>query len=336
VRKSESSWTVCLPSKGEFRSRSAREISRGGSRRRGYLFGERQGRRLYVLPGSSTAIRRARVEGERLVALEATFHCAISRPNENSRNASLASWAFLRQGEELEAEDAVALVEKLERLDIAVEGRAHEAFRLHGTLLPRLTLAESDFALSFEIGAGRADPAGVLRAFREGRSLVPLLDSGFAHVPADWLERYGEAIEDLLLAREGAGTAHKASVFDLAPAEELEGAAAAGLRALASSPRTSPSFRARRFPSLSAGNSATIRRGSTGSISSRADSEPPRGRHGPGKTIRRSRSSKPDFVAAPTSVLHNWMEEAARFRPDLSVCLYHGRDRKLDPEAISP
>ena len=39
------------------------------------------------------------------------------------------------------------------------------------------------------------------------------------------------------------------------------------------------------------------------------------------------------LVAAPTSVLRNWMEEARRFRPELSLCLYHGPRRTLDPKA---
>ncbi len=39
------------------------------------------------------------------------------------------------------------------------------------------------------------------------------------------------------------------------------------------------------------------------------------------------------LVVAPTSVLRNWMAEARSFRPDLSLSFYHGRDRRLDPEA---
>jgi SNF2 family DNA or RNA helicase len=32
-------------------------------------------------------------------------------------------------------------------------------------------------------------------------------------------------------------------------------------------------------------------------------------------------------------VLHNWQAEIARFRPGLTVALYHGPRRKLDPAA---
>jgi SNF2 family DNA or RNA helicase len=39
------------------------------------------------------------------------------------------------------------------------------------------------------------------------------------------------------------------------------------------------------------------------------------------------------LVVAPTSVLQNWIDEVAQFRPRLRCCRYHGPDRELDPEA---
>ena len=39
------------------------------------------------------------------------------------------------------------------------------------------------------------------------------------------------------------------------------------------------------------------------------------------------------LVVAPTSVLHNWISETKKFRPSLSICLYHGTGRVLDTEA---
>jgi SNF2 family DNA or RNA helicase len=39
------------------------------------------------------------------------------------------------------------------------------------------------------------------------------------------------------------------------------------------------------------------------------------------------------LVVAPTSVVANWVAEAARFRPALRVCVYHGSARALDPSA---
>ena len=39
------------------------------------------------------------------------------------------------------------------------------------------------------------------------------------------------------------------------------------------------------------------------------------------------------LVVAPTSVLPNWEQEIARFRPGLTRCVYHGQKRTLDPKA---
>jgi SNF2 family DNA or RNA helicase len=244
----------------------------------------------------------------------------------------------LGRGEELAAEDAIALVEKLERIDVVVEGRAHESFRLRGELLPRVDIGDSDFALSFETGGSRADTSTVFGAFREGSSLVPLLDSGFARIPEDWLERYGEAIEDLLLAREEKGQLTKASLFDLARlAEELESPPPPGFEALrvlaedfSELPRApiAETLRDRLRDYQKRGVDWLYFLKSAGLGALLADDM------GLGKTIQalavlEGRS----LVVAPTSVLRNWMEEASRFRPDLSRCLYHGRDRELDPEA---
>ena len=39
------------------------------------------------------------------------------------------------------------------------------------------------------------------------------------------------------------------------------------------------------------------------------------------------------LVVAPTSVLHNWISETKKFRPNLSICLYHGTGRVFDKTA---
>ncbi len=55
---------------------------------------------------------------------------------------------------------------------------------------------------------------------------------------------------------------------------------------------------------------------------------------GLGKTIQTlAIVNSPTLIVAPTSLLHNWKEEAARFRPDLRVNIYHGSSRKWDASA---
>jgi SNF2 family DNA or RNA helicase len=39
------------------------------------------------------------------------------------------------------------------------------------------------------------------------------------------------------------------------------------------------------------------------------------------------------LVVAPTSLLGNWEEEIARFRPSLRTSVYHGSGRELDESA---
>ena len=64
----------------------------------------------------------------------------------------------------------------------AIEGTGYEAFRLHPQLRPRLSIGDADFEIAFESSGKRADPRGVVRAFREGRSLATLSEIGRAHV----------------------------------------------------------------------------------------------------------------------------------------------------------
>ena len=157
-------------------------------------------------------------------------------------------------------------------------------------------------------------------------------------LPADWLERYGDAIEDLLLARESTGALTKASIFDLARlAEELEApppSAFESLRALAQdfsglpeAPIAEPlRTQLRDYQKRGVDWLHFLKSAGLGALL--ADDM------GLGKTIQAlSVLERRSLVVAPTSVLRNWMEEAKRFRPELSLSLYHGRERKLDPEA---
>jgi non-specific serine/threonine protein kinase len=55
---------------------------------------------------------------------------------------------------------------------------------------------------------------------------------------------------------------------------------------------------------------------------------------GTGKTVQALSAiardhTGPTLVVCPTSVIHNWQRESARFTPKLKVCVYHGPDRAL-------
>jgi superfamily II DNA or RNA helicase len=248
----------------------------------------------------------------------------------------------LDREEEVPPEEAIELVAKLHRFGAVLEGSARESFRLHGDLVPSFRVEGSDFDLSFTSGGDssrRADPGAVLRAFRAGRALVPLREGGFARVPSDWLELYSDAIEDLLAAREAAGSLPRSSLPDLARlAEELDSPPPAGFAAMRA---VAADFSELPRADLPDGLRAVLRdyqrRGLDWLLFLKkhdlsallADDM------GLGKTVQALAALERgrNLVAAPTSVLQNWIGEAKRFRPDLSICFYHGPERRLDPSA---
>jgi superfamily II DNA or RNA helicase len=209
---------------------------------------------------------------------------------------------------------------------------------------PKLTARESGFDLSFELphadGAPvrAADAGAVVQAWREGLDVVPLTDGTWAPIPLAWLQAHGHRVADLLAARDDDGEVTRAALPALAQlCEALEAPAPPrlqGLRALAEGFEAIP-------PAAVPGDlTATLRpyqrRGvdwlcflrdaRMGAVL--ADDM------GLGKTLQticalRGRA----LVVAPRSVLHNWADEIRRFRPGLSVAVFHGAGRSLDPRA---
>jgi hypothetical protein len=129
----------------------------------------------------------ARVEDGRLVALDARAMPRRIESAEEALTTRLERELQLAPGatKTLAAPDAIAFRAALERFSGELVGRAHDEFRLAGELAPALDAGAGRFALEFTAsGGGRADAARVLRAWREGESLVPLAGGGFAPVPA--------------------------------------------------------------------------------------------------------------------------------------------------------
>ncbi len=241
--------------------------------------------------------------------------------------------------EHLRDADALAMAERLEGWRGEVRGAGHRQFRPTAPLAPRLAVGDDDFALEFVTeGGGRAAAGAVVRAWQEGRDGVLLDGGGFSPLPADWLERHGHRVADLLAAREAAGRLPRAALPELAALCDAEGlerpAAFARLEALVEG------FEGIAEPSLPEDFTATLRHyqrdgvawlqllGQAGLGALLADDM------GLGKTLQalcalRGRS----LVVAPTSVLPNWEAETARFRADLRICVYHGPRRSLDPDA---
>jgi superfamily II DNA or RNA helicase len=254
--------------------------------------------------------------------------------------------------ERVTGERALDLAARLSGFEDGLEGRAHEAFFRTPMLEVRLDITNDDFTIEFgsRLDAGeRRMPAGgaasVLRAWRDGESLVPLVGGGFAPLPADWLARHGARVADLLAAKAARGALPRAALPDLAALCAETGTRPppgfTRLRALIEDFDGIPE--ASLPPDLTAELRPYQRRGvawlcflrDAGLGALLADDM------GLGKTLQAlcalpassDTVRRRTLVVAPTSVVHNWAAEIARFRPALRVCLYHGVKRALDPAA---
>ena len=304
----------------------------------------RDGDRLSVLP---TLVYgdppRARVDAGRLVHLQGTVPVRDARAEERLAQA-LHRDLGLAPGHRvaLAGEDAVELAERLRSWEGEVAGEAHAQFFLAPALAPRLALDAGHFQLRFESGGGGdargADPGAVLRTWSEGGSLVPLDGGGFAPLPSDWLDRFGHRVSDLLAARSPDGRLPRAALPDLLRlCEALDApppAEAARLVALVEGFQSVPAaelphdLRATLRPYQREGVNWLVFLRDAGLGALLADDM------GLGKTLQalcavRGRT----LVVVPTSVLENWRDEAARFRPALRCAVYHGPRRALDPDA---
>jgi SNF2 family DNA or RNA helicase len=177
-----------------------------------------------------------------------------------------------------------------------------------------------------------------LSAWQRGQSLVPLAEGGFAELPVDWMQRYGQIVADLLAARGGSETLPAFALPDLARlcsalgespppgferlrvlVEDFDGLPEATLPEDLEAELRPYQLRGVRWLQF-------LRDAGLGGLL--ADDM------GLGKTLQalcgvRGRT----LVVAPTSVVYGWQEQIERFRPGLRTSLYHGPRRQLDADA---
>ena len=241
---------------------------------------------------------------------------------------------------------AVETAERIRRFGQAtVNGNGLLACFVAPELKASLDVSGDQFALTFESfgeqegpGVRHATAEAVLRAFRRGEALVPLTEGGFAPLPADFLNRYGHLVADLVAAKAAAGELSAASAPDLARlCEALDKPpppAFERLRSLVTSFDGLPPVQ------LPSDLNATLRpyqlegvrwlqflsNANLGGLL--ADDM------GLGKTLQAlCVLGTPSLVVCPASVLHNWQREIEKFRPSLRVHTYHGPQRSLDMTA---
>lgn len=243
--------------------------------------------------------------------------------------------------------DAIDLAARLRTWPGEIRGSGHESFYLTSPLQPRFYLETAHFDVFFDIlepdasggsSPRRANAAAVLRAWQDGASLVPLEGGGWAPLPVDWLAHFGHHVADLLAARDAAGTLPPSAWPDLGrlcdALEQPRPLQVTDLQALLEDFTGLPEaqlpddLRAtlRSYQRQGVNWLIFLRQAGLGGLL--ADDM------GLGKTLQalcaiRGRT----LVVAPTSVLYNWAEEIARFRPGLRYAVYHGAQRQLDPAA---
>ncbi len=241
---------------------------------------------------------------------------------------------------------AVDLAAQLKVWPGDVRGAGHETFFLAPPLRPRLQLNPAHFHLDFESEAagGRGGKGNrvaadvVLRAWQDNAALVPLSGGGWAPLPVDWLEQYGHHVADLLAARNATDELPPSALPDLArlydALDEPRPPEFAKLETLIDDFAGIPDaeltddLQATLRPYQREGVNWLIFLRQAGLGAMLADDM------GLGKTLQalcavRGRT----LVVSPTSVLHNWAEEIRRFRPALRCAIYHGPQRRIDPQA---
>ena len=177
--------------------------------------------------------------------------------------------------------------------------------------------------------------ANVVRAWRSGTYAVTNLAGEVAWLPQDWLDKFGATLEQVTAARNPDGelprwarpaAAALCDALDAPPPPEL-----AGLRALVGDFTDIPAAPLpdalqailRDYQRRGVDWLCLLRDAGIGALL--ADDM------GLGKTLQTLCAiAGRTLVIAPTSTLHNWKNELARFRPDLSVHLFHGPKRTLE------
>jgi len=281
----------------------------------------------------------ARVDAGKLVALGGPIPLR-DEAAERELERRLALQLELAPGHrtQLGANEAIRLRERLERTDIEVVGAAHRQFFQAGTLAPEIQADGERFGIRFRAGNREASANAVLAAWKSGEALVPLLSGGFAQLPADWLAKLGPLVADLLAARRPDGSLPASALPDLArlcdaleqPRPPAFGRLAALLGNFSALPEAplAPALASRLRAYQGVGVRWLHFMGRAGLGALLADDM------GLGKTLQAlAVFGERTLVVAPTSLLANWRDELARFRPELEAHTYHGADRELEDAA---
>jgi hypothetical protein len=281
----------------------------------------------------------AEVRGDRLEARERDRIPVRDRVEESRLSRDLQTRLFLRLNEAkvFTGEAALQFSRQLKGWETRGDGRA--LFTPATGLTPRLVEDGAGVSLVFETSDGRRTSSeAISSAWRGSGAFVPLDGGGWGELPRAWLDAHRVAAMRLLTAQgEGSECAAQrfADVGEICSSLNLPFPAyferlRTALGDISSLPEiTLPGDLVadlRPYQRVGVNWLTFLRNSSFGALL--ADDM------GLGKTLQamcvmRGRT----LVVAPTSVLYAWEEQLGRFRPNLTVCRYHGASRKLDPLA---
>lgn len=225
-----------------------------------------------------------------------------------------------------------------------IVGEALKGFEKHAALEPSFFLEsrEKDFHLNVSFRNSQEKTVhtkDLLKAWKLGQQMVPLLEGGYAPIPREWLEQYGDVLSDLLLYQEKSEKLHPSMYSDaldlyeslglespkelVFKKEELEKAySKSSSKDIVS--RVEADLRPYQKDAVSW--LSFLKSQKLGALL--ADDM------GLGKTLQSICILEDhSLVVAPTSVVYNWEKEIKRFRPSLSVSVYHGSKRSLSQSA---
>lgn len=278
----------------------------------------------------------ARVEGDRLLVLagEAPQRDA---PAEKDLLLRLRDRLHLVPGRRvrLAAEDAARFLSGVRSFDDGRSGYRGSASVAEVELSARIAGQGEEVGIAFAPNGAEAEAVAaeaVLSAWQQGLDVVPLPGGNFARIPDGWLEKHGTLLSDFLEAcRESGGGTPPAALPMLGELCEESGLgvppAVERLRVLlGASPTDAREIEGDEIlRDYQREGVRWLRRHRAASLGAVLADD-----MGLGKTVQTLFALEGrTLVVCPRSVIHNWMREAQRFRPDLSVALFHGPGRRL-------
>lgn len=239
--------------------------------------------------------------------------------------------------------DAGKFAKRLQAFQSSAETSFSREVMSQARIAPRIDIDGSHFNVTFATDEDRArvaSVAAVYQAYRDGLDVVPLLDGGWAPLPLAWLEKYGDKVADLLAARNANGQIPRyASAPFAALCQELGHPPPPSFERLrpllenfSQLPHQPPpsAMRAELRPYQQIGVNWLVFLARAGLGAVLADDM------GLGKTLQTLCALVgKTLVVCPRSVVFNWQAEVQKFRPDLSVSVYHGSRRHLDDSDVT-